>query len=163
MKYESIKRYADELVEILRSYCIRIEIAGSIRRQVPECKDIDIVCIPDKYKLEQFLKFEARDKIFIKMNGPFYKRLTYCSQMVDLYIAKPDNWGWIFLIRTGSAKFNVKLLTYYKNLYKFPEGQAASTSGYLLDVDGKPIATPEEKDVFNLLKVEFIEPTKRER
>lgn len=37
---------ADLLVSYLAPACERIEIAGSIRREVPEVKDIELVAIP---------------------------------------------------------------------------------------------------------------------
>jgi DNA polymerase/3'-5' exonuclease PolX len=39
-------RLADEVAELLRPYCERLEIAGSIRREREDIGDIDIVCIP---------------------------------------------------------------------------------------------------------------------
>jgi DNA polymerase/3'-5' exonuclease PolX len=40
------ERLAEDLVNLLRRSCARIEVAGSIRRQVADVGDIDLVCIP---------------------------------------------------------------------------------------------------------------------
>src|SRR5688572_28680494 len=37
---------AEKVVDALRDHCLRIEIAGSIRRGRPECGDVDLVCVP---------------------------------------------------------------------------------------------------------------------
>lgn len=47
-------KYANHIHKWLASHCDRIEIAGSIRRQRPQCADVDIVCIP-KYKIDHDL------------------------------------------------------------------------------------------------------------
>lgn len=46
MKLEQAKLYAEKIVEWIAPYCLRTEIAGSIRRERPACNDIDIVRIP---------------------------------------------------------------------------------------------------------------------
>jgi len=38
----------------LKPYCLQIEIAGSIRRKKPDVKDIELVAVADKYKLEKY-------------------------------------------------------------------------------------------------------------
>lgn len=47
MKHDVALKSAEALMEYLRPACTRIEIAGSIRREKPEVKDIEIVAIPD--------------------------------------------------------------------------------------------------------------------
>lgn len=39
-------RRADDVVDMLREGCTRIEIAGSIRRESPDVKDIEVVVVP---------------------------------------------------------------------------------------------------------------------
>jgi DNA polymerase/3'-5' exonuclease PolX len=51
MQLKEAQQIAQKYVELLRPYCKRIEIAGSIRRQRPEVKDIEIVCIPKRAPL----------------------------------------------------------------------------------------------------------------
>ena len=45
--YKVVKIIADGLVERLYSTCLRIEIAGSLRRQRPMVGDIELVCVPE--------------------------------------------------------------------------------------------------------------------
>lgn len=46
---------AEELVLLLAPYCTRISIAGSIRREKPTCKDIELVLIPKEPDPEQVI------------------------------------------------------------------------------------------------------------
>ncbi|MES1181962.1 MAG: hypothetical protein ABUL44_04115, partial [Flavobacterium sp.] len=49
MEYSKAKSIADKAILLLKEHCIRIEIAGSIRRKKSEVKDIEIVAIPKPY------------------------------------------------------------------------------------------------------------------
>ena len=53
-------RHAQEaaraVVAQLEPFCRRIEVAGSVRRQAPEVRDLEIVCIPEVAK---YLEFQA--------------------------------------------------------------------------------------------------------
>ena len=46
MTLERAKEIAEKVVSQLSPYCERIEIAGSVRREKPFPKDVEIVCIP---------------------------------------------------------------------------------------------------------------------
>jgi DNA polymerase/3'-5' exonuclease PolX len=45
MELIKARRIAEELVKILRPACSRVEIAGSIRREKSEVKDIELVAV----------------------------------------------------------------------------------------------------------------------
>lgn len=46
MKHSEALAVAEALRDYLAPACVRIEIAGSIRREKPEVKDIELVCEP---------------------------------------------------------------------------------------------------------------------
>lgn len=46
MRFADARTLATEIQEMMQPYCERIEIAGSIRRNVLEVKDLELVCIP---------------------------------------------------------------------------------------------------------------------
>lgn len=54
MEYIAAKEIAEKTVEILRPFCMRIEIAGSIRRKRSLCGDVEIVCIRHNRDLVKF-------------------------------------------------------------------------------------------------------------
>ena len=102
MKYDDALILAKELVEALSPACRRIEIAGSVRRQKPECHDLEIVAIPS-WEVQQRLNlfgevgeiiqvnrldqrlaelFDAGEWVLdekLPRNGPKYKRLAHLA------------------------------------------------------------------------------------
>lgn len=46
MKYLEAKAKSEELVELMRPYCTRIMVAGSVRRERANPKDIELVIQP---------------------------------------------------------------------------------------------------------------------
>lgn len=52
--YNEAHSIAVRVLELLRPHCIRCEIAGSIRREKSEVRDIEIVAIPKPYQTGLF-------------------------------------------------------------------------------------------------------------
>ena len=46
MNLATSKRYAEQLLNWIMPHAWPAQVAGSIRRERPECGDVDIVCIP---------------------------------------------------------------------------------------------------------------------
>lgn len=156
MKFDIIKGYGDEFIEMIKPHCTRIETAGSIRRKAADCKDIEIVCIPVSYKLENFL-FTLKHKgiIWYTKNGRLYKQIKWKSCTIDLFIANEKNFGWIYFIRTGPKEWNIRAIA---RLKKF---NVHSDNGYLRSSAGNIIETPQEQDIFDLLQCNPVEPERR--
>jgi DNA polymerase/3'-5' exonuclease PolX len=159
MLYTEAKPIADKLKVLLEPYCERIEVAGSIRREKEIVKDIEIVLIPkNTNKLFNVLGLHLlrlnRDFQYIK-NGDKYKQFYYQGIKVDLFVAHPDNWGYIFAIRTGSAEYSHNVLAsgWVKKGFKGVDG--------FLTRNGEIIPVKEEIDLFNILEIEYREPSKR--
>lgn len=74
---------------------------------------------------------------------------------LDLFITTPASWGVIFLIRTGSAEFSQAVVTHARRCEMFVSG------GVLHDAHGIALETREERDVFELLGLEWAEPVLR--
>lgn len=180
MKYLAARRIASNLIEEMKPFCERVEIAGSIRRRKAEVKDIEIVAIPkwntevdvgslfaEPITINLLHQWANSSKIVwikpgvsgivpwtIKPEGKYWRGLLPSEIKLDLFIAQPDNWGMIFLIRTGSAEFTTAVVTHAKRI-KMP-----CVDGYLTR-DGQRLATYEEADVFNFLGLQHIEPMDR--
>ncbi|MBE2217992.1 MAG: hypothetical protein IAE90_07315 [Ignavibacteria bacterium] len=155
MKYDYIKIYSDEILQILKQGCRQIEIAGSIRRKMPECKDIDLVCIPDRYFLEKILlEMKRSNPGTFTSFGSLNKRFRFKAVNIDVYIADEKNFGWIYYMRTGPVDWNKRTLM---RLAKF---DVTAHNGYLFK-NGTIIRVENEQTVFDLLKVGFIEPERR--
>jgi len=161
MIYSLAKSLADELIDVLKPYCVKIEIAGSLRRKKEQVKDIEICIVPENpnkafNELGKFLLNHDKNFKYSK-NGSRYKQFRYKGCQIDLFIAKPDNWGLIFLMRTGSAAFSTHALASWKKA----SGGGYSKDGYLYNSKDEIVFTYEETDVFKLCKMDFVEPELR--
>lgn len=133
---------ARELKDYLSAGCVRIEIAGSLRRAKPAPGDIEIIAIPSVGVYEVRDLFDqvverhavnhldqALDLLFDegawrfdpgnKKNGPNYKRLLHSASGIacDLFIVTdPRKWGILYTIRTGSGDFSKDMVTLARRL-----------------------------------------------
>ncbi len=166
---------AQEVVKELTPFCDRIEIAGSIRRQKAEVGDIEIVCIPTteaddlfsgdpdapRRRVDGFRQqVNAMDHIKgSALLGKFMQRTRYISTgesiTVDIFTATPDNWGYIFAIRTGSMTFSKGLAN------TWVQAGFRGREGMLHDANEVPIILREERDLFELLQRRWVEPEER--
>jgi DNA polymerase/3'-5' exonuclease PolX len=160
---------AQKICTILSPVCERIEIAGSLRRLKPDVGDIEIVCIPkieydllgnEYYKPFQIERILGRDGFEMpRFNGEHFKQFDTGPCNCDLFITTPEQWGVIFTIRTGPADFSHRLVT--------QRNKGGLLPSYLRVKDGRiwhgdqALGTPEEKDVFALLRLPWIEPCDR--
>jgi DNA polymerase/3'-5' exonuclease PolX len=152
-----------DILEQLKPHCDRIEIAGSIRRKKSEVGDIEIVAIPKPYSSGLFENGIASVvNKWEKVRGDMeYGKTKYTQRILphgiklDLFFATAENWGHILAIRTGSADYshNVLAKNWVRSGFKSKEG--------FLTYKGEKIEIKEEKDLFRLIGVPFIEPEKR--
>lgn len=175
-----ILNQAQQIAERVRStlapYCVRIEIAGSIRRKKAEVKDIEIVAIPRLLEVPAGLQnlFDESEPIK-KVPEPEWFTAVYTlgkllkgsafgkyakvelpeGIMLDLFMPNEFNWGWIYALRTGSADFNFKYLDAMKR-----HGLRAR-DGVILNAFLNEIAVREEGDLFKLLGMAYVEPQNR--
>ena len=107
MNYKSARRIADSIVEQLKPYCKRIEIAGSVRRKKEEVKDIEICIIPDNKQLITLAKVINKSRrIKGGMINKYSQRMLPEGIKLDIFMANADTWGLIYAIRTGSAYYS---------------------------------------------------------
>lgn len=161
MNYAEAKTIVDELIAVMQPYCERIEIAGSTRRKKEKVHDIEICLIPkNKNKLFNVLGtflLKHNKNFKYNKNGEKYKQFIYKEAQIDMFIGKPDNWGLLFTIRTGSAVFSTKILSTWKRV----SNGGYSKDGYLYNGKDEIVFTPEEEDVFRLCKMDWVEPVRR--
>jgi DNA polymerase/3'-5' exonuclease PolX len=170
MKLEHARLIAEELVKLLAPHCERIQIAGSIRREKPEVKDIEIVAIPKPYEIGLFesgiatvvnrwqkIKGELPCKYTQRLIAPL-RHDNVGNIKLDLFFATPKNWGLILAIRTGSADYSHLVLAqgWVRKGYE-------SIDGNLFHKTSKwERSIPEEKDLFALIGIDWAEPKERE-
>lgn len=161
--YKEALKIALEVKELLEPHCIRIEIAGSIRRKKLEIGDIEIVAIPKPYSTGMFESgIAAVVNRWEKVKGELeYGKTKYTQRVLpegiklDLFFAEEGNWGSILAIRTGSADYSHYVLAngWVREGFK-------SEGGYLLKEDEK-FEVREEKDLFQMIGINYVEPEKR--
>ena len=157
MELQKALNIAEKVKSLLAPHCERIEIAGSIRRQKPNVKDIEIVAIPKHFETGLFESGIATvvnkwDKVKGELPCKYTQRILPDGIKLDLFFAERGNWGLIYAIRTGSAEYSHKVLAtqWVKRGYK-------SEGGYLL-YNGRKILVLEEEDLFKRIGVPFVEP-----
>jgi len=94
MKLKQAQKIAAELVQQLAPHCERIQIAGSIRREKPEVKDIEIVAIPKPYEVGLFESGIATVvNRWVKVKGELPCKYTQRVIPIDLGFdfAQPDS------------------------------------------------------------------------
>ncbi len=160
MQLDKALEIAEKTKELLAPYCERIEIAGSIRRKKPEVKDIELVAIPKPYDVGLFENGIATvvnqwKKVKGELPCKYTQRILPDGITLDLFFANQENWGLIYALRTGSADYSHKVLAtgWVKLGY--------NSEGGKLSINGKEINITEEKDLFKLIGIPYIEPELR--
>lgn len=171
MFYITAKKIADQVVELLAPHCVRIEIAGSIRRECEIIGDIEICCIPKPYETGLFTSGIASVvNQWEKVKGELeYGKSKYTQRILpasivgvegkrvalDLFFPDVTNWGLIFAIRTGSAEYSHKVLATGWKVRGYK-----SEGGHLI-YKGKSYDVLEEKDLFARIGIPYCEPKNR--
>lgn len=125
MPLEDAKKIAVAICYKLQPFCQVINIAGSVRRQKQQVKDIEIICIPKTEILKDMFGWDEgiiRTPLFAKTVselGNILKGNTDGKYMqielpekinLDLFI--PDDFDYYrqYAIRTGSADYSAKII-----------------------------------------------------
>lgn len=180
---------AERLIEAMRPHCERIEIAGSLRREKAEVRDIEIVAIPRT--VEVLSNVNLFEEVYATRNALNFWALTF---QLD---------PWLRWIKPGTKEilpWSPKLDAKYLRGLVTPVGhesikldlfqcraeswgiihlirtgsaefsEAVVTharnigrpmAGGILTQDGQDIPTPEEQDVFDTLGLRYVEPRHR--
>lgn len=131
MTLSDAERLAAAVVDALRPYVDRVEVAGSIRRRAPVVGDVEIVAIPKPGGLfdgcgiggkgggveppidAALRQWQSQGRIALEQNGPKKKRFVAVKAggVVELWLTSAEGWGVDLAIRTGPAEFSKALVT----------------------------------------------------
>lgn len=151
---EVVINLANKIVQVIRPYCKKIQLVGSIRRKEKNPVDIDIVLIPKsdkgKERIEQLL--EERGKYI--QGGE--KRATFRIHgvKIELYYTIPEEWGAALLAYSSKFGSGIGLRV------------VAKKKGFKLSQHGlfkgkKRIAGNTEEEIYHALGREWKPPEKR--
>ncbi len=152
---------AEEVCDILRPLCLKIEIAGAIRRTKEEVRDIDIVLVRN---IREIIRFKREIDKMIKVKGDplgSYTIRLFKQVEVDIFMVPPETFGLQFAIRTGSRDYSRALAK------RWVDQGYKSVSGYLhevhpsLGVQSKRRGFETEEEFFDFLGVKYLEPRER--
>jgi DNA polymerase (family 10) len=160
MEYQQALEIATRVLAQLQPHCDRIEIAGSIRRKKPEVKDIEIVAIPKPYDTGLFSSGIATvvnqwPKVKGELPCKYTQRILPEGVKLDLFLVQKEVWGLQLAIRTGSAEYSHKVLA------SGWVSKGYHCEGAWLYKNGRAIACPEEKDLFRIIGIDYVEPENR--
>ena len=164
---------AESLLASLSPACDRIELAGSIRRGRPDVGDIELLCIPKAGDnafyhddLDEVLRAMMAcqrlaprpSKIGTHTYGPKNKLLVHVPSgiPVDVFSTDAKNWGMAFVVRTGPAELNIRMMARFKSI-----GFAGHAYGGVTNRQGQEIECPDEETVFRLLGWPYMPPEQR--
>jgi len=150
----------DELVGALRDHpaALKVELAGSARRQADDVKDLDIVVASSDPAalVEAFCASPPVDVVHTSGEAGA-KVLTHSGLPVDLRIVPEEAFGNLLQHFTGSGRHNEALRT-----AAVKRGLHVSEYGIADDATGDSIACATEEEVYERLGMQWIPPELRE-
>lgn len=175
---------ARDLRDRLRPGCQRLEVAGSIRRRRPDVGDIELVAEPilqpehnvlgeligERSVLDSWIRM-SRDHGYLAdhptdpKDGGRYKKLVHppSGLQVDLFIVRPPaQWGVVYLIRTGPARYSEWLVTHARRAGHHVAGGALHMGSLECGTRRcQVVPTPDEWAVFEALGLPYQQPEDR--
>lgn len=149
---------AERIVNALAPACAQIAIAGSLRRRRPDVHDIDLVLIPRSRIALQMLVMDLYGRKPEKAGENYLMLQSFDGIQVDLYLATPETWPTLLLIRTGSKGHNIMLCRRARQV----GWQLKANGEGLVDGDGMNLGVEAESDIFRLLGLPYREPWERD-
>jgi DNA polymerase (family 10) len=148
----------DELVGSLREHAEKVELAGSVRRMVDTCKDLDIVAAasdPDAL-VERFCSLAPIDVVHTA-SAAGARATTHSGLPVDLRIVPEETFGNLLQHFTGSGKHNEALRT-----HAVRRGLHVSEYGIADEASGETHTCATEEEVYGRLGMQYVPPELRE-
>jgi DNA polymerase/3'-5' exonuclease PolX len=127
MKLMDARKIAVDTCYILQPFCDKINIAGSIRRQRPQVKDIEIVCLPKTYEEKDLfgevvaMRRSEEFKVLAMQLGKVLKgkpsgRMVQIELKegikLDLFIPQAHDYYRQYAIRTGSSQYSQLMIAF---------------------------------------------------
>ncbi|HEX8052900.1 MAG TPA: DNA polymerase/3'-5' exonuclease PolX [Thermoleophilaceae bacterium] len=151
---------ADALAEALREHpaAERVEVAGSARRQVEACRDLDLVAASEEPEelAAAFCELPLIGEVSSSAAAGV-RAVTHNGLSIDLRIVQPSSFGNLLQHLTGSKSHNESLRT-----EAVKRGLHVSEYGIADDSTGTTHACATEEEVYELLGMSWVPPELRE-
>lgn len=164
MSLNKARDIVEAFAAMIRPACDRLEIAGSIRRELPTVKDGEVVVIPSP-KLWPLLDGMVQDGAITKAVygesgthrwGEKYRGIVFWGLKIEIFATDKDNWGYVYWLRTGPGEANTFVMTWLKQ-----RGQPIQAKEGYWWWQGKRLRVPDEETMFALLGMHYIPPSIR--
>lgn len=176
MKLAQAQEIALHVAALLEPACERVVVAGSIRRERVEVKDIELVGLPlfgqDMFGARDYSRPSCLNEVIEQLvqggklewdtllprNGDKYKRFVFPGSRIaiDLFLAVHGNMGNTLAIRTGNAKFSEALMSMAKR-----QGLQQKDGFLRRQLGGGVVPCETEIAYFNALGLQFVPPILR--
>jgi DNA polymerase/3'-5' exonuclease PolX len=100
------RNVADRFIKYLTPYVSQICVAGSVRREVDYCGDVEVVCVAkDEFSMGQAFPMGFKG---LTINGTRLKKFFYPESgiHIECYITSEKDYGRMLAIRTGSSFYS---------------------------------------------------------
>lgn len=179
MRADSILDTIKTFTAMLKPYCVELTVGGSVRREKPDVKDVELIVMP-KPSLMPFLDKLVLDGTISKALygeakptarwGERYRGLWFKGVKFEVFVYDTDNRAYLLWLRTGPGDANAFVMDFLSKA-NAPFGfQTWAYFGTRVWKKGKKEFVPDmtrklrlssEADMFTLLGMEFIEPRDR--
>ena len=180
--WETAEVIARDLVLMLLDAAHHVSVAGSIRRGKPDVGDIELVAVPiidtvpdgmfdtaDRNRLTERIVLLIERRILAShptdpKRGERYSKLLHRDSglQVDLFSARPETFGIVYLIRTGPADYSQRFVTDLRRRALHVKGGELHRGS--LGCGSSPcefVPTPTERDVYDAAGWPYIRPEHR--
>lgn len=172
ISYAAANAIASKVIERLSSSCVRIEVAGSLRRKAATVGDIEIMIVPEPELYDYLDNLLAQKKIRLtepKRWGEKFRSFMMTTTggnpidvQFDLFLQPdPATFGVNMVIRTGCAEFSHRMVTMRSAGGWLPDCYLVKNARVWDRATGEALDTPEESDVFRLWGMEMPAPEER--
>lgn len=151
---EVVEPIAKAICSVLEENGVKTQICGSLRRGCPTVGDVDVVVNKPQTRIYEILKQYPRIRAEETKKGGKYHWVIDGIQF-DFVYSPEESWGAACLYLTGSGLFNILIRGIAKK-----QGYKLNEKGLFFGED--MIAGKMERQIFDVLGYEFLQPSERE-
>jgi DNA polymerase/3'-5' exonuclease PolX len=159
---DSARKIAEDLLQKTKDLCLRIEIAGSIRRKEPIVHDIDFAVIPSDADFSAW-KEKVKQRVEsiggkVKSFGETISDFIYRGVQINFFLCPgEESWGITLMWATGPRGHTIGM-----NIKARNRGLLVNSRGiFTRDTPPKQIPVPTEYDVAKVLDWNYKPPETR--